>query len=137
MDLYAVWTRDLVGPVNPLGSLATGEDDDMKIVVLRSDAEEAVKQAEQRVWDTAVVPRIGKDRFDQGYESGQRDMLAKCIAALPHDTHCLDTWYDDKTSECFCESAACDRALRALEEKPTPPPLPPSVGVPEKRGSLW
>jgi hypothetical protein len=49
-----------------------------------------------------------------------RDMLAKCIAALPHDTHCLDTWYDDKTSECFCESAACDRALRALQEVDTP-----------------
>lgn len=48
----------------------------------------------------------------------RQDMLAKCIAALPHDTHCLDTWYDDKASECFCESAACDRALRALEEKP-------------------
>jgi hypothetical protein len=63
----------------------------------------------------------------------REDMLAKCIAALPHDTHCLDTWYDDKTSECFCESAACDRALRALQERPTPPPLPPSVGVPEKR----
>lgn len=45
-------------------------------------------------------------------------MLAKCIAALPHSTYCLDTWYDDKTSECFCESAACDRTLRALQEKP-------------------
>jgi hypothetical protein len=48
----------------------------------------------------------------------REDMLTKCIAALPHSTYCLDTWYDDKTSECFCESAACDRALRALQEKP-------------------
>jgi hypothetical protein len=57
------------------------------------------------------------DDWNDGWSEGQRDMLAKCIAALPHDTHCLDTWYDDKTSECFCESAACDRALRALQEK--------------------
>jgi hypothetical protein len=48
----------------------------------------------------------------------REDTIAKCIAALPHSTYCLDTWYDEKTSECFCESAACDRALRALQEKP-------------------
>jgi hypothetical protein len=54
----------------------------------------------------------------QARHEEREDMLAKCIAALPHSTYCLDTWYDDKTSECFCESAACDRTLRALQEKP-------------------
>jgi len=48
----------------------------------------------------------------------REDTIAKCIAALPHSTYCLDTWYDDKTSECFCDSSACERVLRSLQEKP-------------------
>jgi hypothetical protein len=107
-------------------------------VVLAHEANASIA----KVTAVALEQILGADddldqAIKEAYLLGERDMLAKCIAALPHDTHCLDTWYDDKTSECFCKSAACDRALRALEEKPTPPPLPPSVGVPEKRGSLW
>ena len=84
-------------------------------------------------WEVALLNASGSGYRTRQSETGEwvrfadaeaaiaaarEDMLAKCIAALPHDTHCLDTWYDDKASECFCESAACDRALRALEEKP-------------------
>ena len=68
--------------------------------------------------------------FAKGEAQGQRDMLAKCIAEL----EALMAETSGDRFHGFWDALA---ALRALQEKPTPPPLPPSVGVPEKRGSLW
>ena len=68
------------------------------------------------------------------YEAGQADMLAKCIEAVRAVRPRL-SWKDDY--DVCVYRANVYEALRAQGEKPTPPPLPPSVGVPEKRGSLW
>lgn len=69
-----------------------------------------------------------RDDLFAGYEQGQRDMLAKCIALIEESVPwSTENWI------AVDERAAILTALRALEEKPTPPPLPPSVGVPEKR----
>ena len=70
------------------------------------------------------------------------DMLAKCIAAVEEvhspiqhgeDTYCrgcADAAYDEFSFTWPCPVVT---SVRALQEKPTPPPLPSSVGVPEKR----
>jgi hypothetical protein len=49
LDQYAVWTHDLNGPINPLGSLATSEDESMKIVVTYADHVEALRQERERI----------------------------------------------------------------------------------------
>ena len=110
------------GQPDPLGfnayELLVGDDEPVVIVPgHRRDQGHRTVSANRDSQMTWATPET-VERANYWYEQGQREMLAKCIAALPHDTYCLDTWYDDKTSECFCGSAACDRALRALEEKP-------------------
>jgi hypothetical protein len=68
-----------------------------------------------------LIAKVRKDESQHAFQWQKKiesSTIAKCIEALPHSTYCLDTWYDDNTSECFCESAACDRILRALLEKP-------------------
>ena len=98
-------------------------------VVLAWEAKAAIAAVEKRGWDKGYEAGRLDERAElrnhsvaatRAYEQGQRDMLAKCIAAV-----------------CDSDIGREVAALRALEEKPTPPPLPPSVGVPDKRGSLW
>jgi len=67
IDRYAVWTHNLNGPINPLGSLATGEDESMKIVVTYADHVEALRQA-----SLEPLPSLA-------YEQGQRDALASRV----------------------------------------------------------
>jgi hypothetical protein len=104
IPLYSVWTRDLVGPLHPHGSLATSEDDDMKVVVLRTDhladkaaAEEEIRADERRQilldieegWAPAAIDKI------------QRDALASAVErvmALPHDPDCRS--YRDGVCSC-------------------------------------
>lgn len=65
----------------------------------------------------------------------REDMLAKCIKVVR--THRISGYFCSCDEENTIEKDHVENVLRALQEKPTPPPLPPSVGVPEKRGSLW
>lgn len=64
-----------------------------------------------------------RDDLFAGYEQGQRDMLATVFAELERMIEEWPAW--SSLSDALA-------ALRALQEKPTPPPLPPSVGIPEK-----
>jgi hypothetical protein len=65
--------------------------------------------------------------WEEGRQEGEADMLAKCIAAVDALYQVSEPWTGNiHLSEVI-------GVLRALQEKPTPPPLPPSVGVPEKR----
>lgn len=69
----------------------------------------------------------------QAEAQGQRDMLAKCIAAVEATWHAVcDRKEYPQCDYCYIVIDVLE-TLRDLREKPTPPPLPPSVGVPEKR----
>ena len=55
----------------------------------------------------------------QAEADGQRDMLAKCIAAVeavPHDFFCASL--DDRKPPCNCPQGEALAELRALQEKP-------------------
>jgi hypothetical protein len=67
IDQYAVWTHDLNGPINPLGSLASSEDESTKIVVTYADHVEALRQA------TALATPETVMQANYWYEQGQRD----------------------------------------------------------------
>lgn len=67
---------------------------------------------------------------EAAYASGQRDMLSKCIKVV----EAISDGGDTDTRYILASTAA---TLRSIQKNPTPPPLPPSVGIPEKRGSLW
>lgn len=101
-------------------------------VVLAHEANAAIT----KVTAVAMEQILGADddldqAIKEAYLLGERNMLAKCIA-LVEGTYTVSF----VTLDADFQRAALV-ALRALQEKPTPPPLPPSVGVPEKRGSLW
>lgn len=79
--------------------------------VLASDAEAAIAAAEQRshavAWTDTEALQFAKDH----YAMGQRDMLAKCIAAV----EALDDGGDTDTRYILASTAA---TLRSLQEKP-------------------
>lgn len=128
IDQYAVWTHNLNGPINPLGSLATSEDESMKIVVIYADHVEALRQAEQRVaeeTETAMMnyfywrPSPPHDRHyfaDNicAYCVGQREMLDGCIAVI------LSMKDSDECEHSYCRTldAVAKGVRRAIEEKP-------------------
>jgi len=104
-------------------------------VVLAHEANAAIA----KVTAVAMEQILGADddldqAIKEAYLVGQADMLAKCIEAVRAVRPRL-SWKDDY--DVCVYRANVYEALRAQGEKPTPPPLPPSVGVPEKRGSLW
>lgn len=50
VDLYSAWTRDLIGPINPLGSLAdpqNTDDGEMSVVVKREDYEQVAAELQR------------------------------------------------------------------------------------------
>jgi hypothetical protein len=84
--------------------------------VLASDAEAAIAEAisNTRAEYLALCAKSGAEMYDKG----QRDMLAKCIAALEtDDLHSEDpSWDGTNWNNAVSE---CREVLRALEEKPT------------------
>jgi len=82
IDQYAVWTHDLNGPINPLGSLASSEDESMKIVVTYADHVEALRQASAR----------SSTRSVRSEEAAMSEHLPECPMADPSParrSHCL------------------------------------------------
>jgi hypothetical protein len=104
-------------------------------VVLAHEANASIA----KVTAVAMEQILGADddldqAIKEAYLLGERDMLAKCIEAVRAVRPML-SWKDDY--DICVYRANVYEVLSALEKKQDPPPLPPSVGVPEKRGSLW
>jgi hypothetical protein len=85
--------------------------------VLAADAEAAIAAAEQRGRNAAWADEAStyRDHYEDGYTTGQQDMLAKCIAAVEAITYGTGMgWLDGE----WLARQETLTALRALKEKP-------------------
>lgn len=94
-------------------------------VVLAWEAEAAIAAAVEDFRAAMSEGTWYQSGLENGYEQGQRDMLAKCISMIADI---------DDNGDPDIRYMLSDVTARLSNQ---PPPLPPSVGVPEKRGSLW
>jgi len=95
-------------------------------VVLASEADAAIAKVAAVAMDEILGADDDLNRaIEEAYLLGQQDTLSKCIEEISgiNDNGDPDIRY-----------ILSDIVARLSNQ---PPPLPPSVGVPEKRGSLW
>jgi hypothetical protein len=66
-----------------------------------------------------IIPDGMKDHWDEAYELGQRDMLAKCIEAVDGAGNKAGSWRasDQPSEDYFVAIVDALTALRALQEK--------------------
>lgn len=95
-------------------------------VVLAHEANAAITHVTAVAMDQILGADDDLDQaIKEAYLLGERDMLAKCISMIADI---------DDNGDPDIRYMLSDVTARLSNQ---PPLLPPSVGVPEKRGSLW
>lgn len=87
----------------------------------------------QPAWMAGHTAALNPDTNARMHAMTREDAIRECIAAVEATWHAVcDRKEYPQCDYCYIVIDVLE-TLRDLREKPTPPPLPPSVGVPEKR----